>query len=297
MGNLRGIALMVVAMATFALGDVFLKIISISLPISQILIITGFAGGLISLCIVCVTKTRFFMPQVLEKTFLLRSTSDMLSALFFVWAIATTPLSSVSAILQTAPLIITIAAVLVYRETVEVGHWVAILFGFIGVILIIRPMSETYESYAWLAILATFCVALRDILTRAIADDIPSLTISTYSFFAVAIGGVILLPFGPKFLLPSPHLWMLLGAATLLGAFANYMLILATRHGDASIIAPFRYTRLVFSMLLAILVMSEQPPWQTWLGATVILLSGSYIFFKERLRAVNKIRSKTNVCH
>ena len=80
---------------------------------------------------------------------------------------------------------------------------------------------------------------------------------------------------------------MLLGAATLFGAFANYMLILATRHGDASIIAPFRYTRLVFSMLLAILVMSEQPSWQTWLGATVILVSGSYIFFNERFQAVN----------
>ena len=134
-------------------------------------------------------------------------------------------------------------------------------------------------------------------MTRAISDEIPSLTISTYSFFAVAIGGVILLPFGPQFLDPSPHIWMLLGAATLLGAFANYMLILATRHGDASIIAPFRYTRLVFAMLLAMVVMSEQPPWQTWLGATVILLSGSYIFLNERFRAANNTCSKIDVCH
>ena len=297
MENLRGIAFMVAAMATFSFGDVLLKIISLSLPIWQILIITGFGGGVLNFFILCLTKTPFFMPELREKAFLSRTMTDMLSALFFVWAIATTPLSSVSAILQTAPLIITLAAVLVYRETVQLGHWIAILFGFIGVLLILRPTSETYQPYAWLAVFATLCVALRDILTRAIADDIPSLTISTHSFFAVGFGGLIVLPFGAQFMLPSSRLWALLGAATFLGALANYMLILATRHGDASVIAPFRYSRLIFSMLLAIIVMNEQPPWQTWLGAIVILVSGCYIFLTERFQPMNKPCKKTDDCN
>ncbi len=288
---------MVAAMATFSFGDVLLKIISLSLPIWQILIITGFGGGVLNFSILCLTKTPFFMPELREKAFLSRTMTDMLSALFFVWAIATTPLSSVSAILQTAPLIIILASVLVYRETVNLGHWIAILFGFIGVLLILRPTSETYQPYAWLAVFATLCVALRDILTRAIADDIPSLTISTHSFFAVGFGGLIVLPFGPQFLPPSSRLWALLGAATFLGALANYMLILATRHGDASVIAPFRYSRLIFSMLLAIIVMNEQPPWQTWLGAIVILVSGCYIFLTERFQPMNKPCKKTDDCN
>ena len=284
---------MVVAMATFALGDALLKIISLSLPVSQILIITGFAGGVLNLSIICITKTRLFMPELRKMVFLMRSATDMLSALFFVWAIATTPLSSVSAVLQTAPLMITLGAVIVYREAVGSSHWTAIFVGLIGVMLIVRPMSEAYQPSAWLAVLATFCVALRDLLTRAIADHIPSLTISTYSFFAVGLGGLILLPFGPKFIQPSPYIWWLLGGATILGTFANFMLILATRWGDASIIAPFRYTRLVFSILLAVLVMDEQPLWETWIGATMIVVSGCYIFLNERHKIINRTSDKS----
>ena len=284
---------MVVAMATFALGDALLKIISLSLPVSQILIITGFAGGVLNLSIICITKTRLFMPELRKMVFLMRSATDMLSALFFVWAIATTPLSSVSAVLQTAPLMITIGAVIVYREAVGSSHWTAIFVGLIGVMLIVRPMSEAYQPSAWLAVLATFFVALRDLLTRAIADHIPSLTISTYSFFAVGLSGLILLPFGPKFIQPSPYICWLLGGATILGTFANFMLILATRWGDASIIAPFRYTRLVFSILLAVLVMDEQPLWETWIGATMIVVSGCYIFFNERHKIINRTSDKS----
>lgn len=284
---------MVVAMATFALEDALLKIISLSLPVSQILIITGFAGGVLNLSIICITKTRLFMPELRKMVFLMRSATDMLSALFFVWAIATTPLSSVSAVLQTAPLMITIGAVIVYREAVGSSHWTAIFVGLIGVMLIVRPMSEAYQPSAWLAVLATFCVALRDLLTRAIADHIPSLTISTYSFFAVGLGGLILLPFGPKFIQPSPYICWLLGGATILGTFANFMLILATRWGDASIIAPFRYTRLVFSILLAVLVMDEQPLWETWIGATMIVVSGCYIFLNERHKIINRTSDKS----
>ena len=284
---------MVVAMATFALGDALLKIISLSLPVSQILIITGFAGGVLNLSIMCITKTRLFIPELKKMVFLMRSATDLLSALFFVWAIATTPLSSVSAVLQTAPLMITIGAVIVYREAVGSSHWTAIFVGLIGVMLIVRPMSEAYQPSAWLAVLATFCVALRDLLTRAIAEHIPSLTISTYSFFAVGVGGLIILPFGPKFIQPSPYIWWLLGGATILGTFANFMLILATRWGDASIIAPFRYTRLVFSLLLAVLVMDEQPLWETWIGATMIVVSGCYIIFNERHKLINRTGDKS----
>ena len=284
---------MVVAMATFALGDALLKIISLSLPVSQILIITGFAGGVLNLSIICITKTRLFMPELRKMVFLMRSATDMLSALFFVWAIATTPLSSVSAVLQTAPLMITIGAVIVYREAVGSSHWTAIFVGLIGVMLIVRPMSEAYQPSAWLAVLATFFVALRDLFTRAIAAHIPSLTLSTYSSFAAALSGLILLPFGPKFIQPSPYICWLLGGATILGTFANFMLILATRWGDASIIAPFRYTRLVFSILLAVLVMDEQPLWETWIGATMIVVSGCYIFFNERHKIINRTSDKS----
>ena len=283
MENLRGIAFMIAAMAAFAVEDVLIKMLASSLPISQILIIVGTMTGSFCCVVAVITKTRLLMPELTDTAVIVRFLTDTFATLFFVYALALIPLSSISAIIQAAPLLITLGAIVFFKEKVGIRHWMAIVFGFVGVILILRPGSEAFTPASLLAVVATVFMAARDLSTRLITAQIPTLTISTYSFLGAAIAGVIALPFDGPFSYPNSSKWIHLTTICLVAGLSNFMLILATRHGDASVIAPFRYTRIVFAMILAVFVMHESPPWQTLLGAAIILSSGCYILSRKGL--------------
>ncbi len=283
MDNLKGILFMILAMAGFACEDLFIKMLSENLPISEIIIILGFSGSIIFLIIGLLTKAPIFHQGLLTTPVIIRTLCELFGALFFVLAIALTPLSSASAIIQVMPLLVTIGAAIFFKEKVGWRRWTAVFVGFIGVLLILRPGFGSFMPASIFALLGATFLAGRDLATRAIEVKLPSVTISLYAFLAFGVSGIMLIPFSSEMLVPSSKDILFFAGASAFGVIAYYSIVIAARTGEMSVISPFRYSRLVFAMLLSIIVLSERPDILTLLGAAIIVASGVYTFVRENI--------------
>ena len=276
---------MLLAMAGFAVEDSLIKVLSVQFPISQILLILGLGGMVIFLGIALVQGHRLITPNLLSVPFLSRFFSDMVAALFFISAIALIPLSTASTILQAVPIIVTMGAALFLGQMVGWRRWSAIIAGFIGVLIVIRPGFDGFEPASILAVLGVIFLATRDLATRVMAPDLSTITVSAYAFLAMALGGVIALPFFPPMQYPDAVAWSMFFCAIILGGLAYVAVVIATRTGDIGAIAPFRYSRLVFAIIIAVTFLGERPDMPTMIGAAIIVASGVYAFWRERLRS------------
>ncbi len=285
MKNFREISFMTLAMAGFALEDLILKILSDFIPISQLMISFGVFAVILLSIVAKIKKVPVIIPNIFShKLIMLRTSFEMLGAVFFLTAISLIPLSTVSTILQATPLLVTLGAALIFKETVGWRRWSAVFIGFAGVVLIIKPGLDSFQPASLLALLGVIFLSLRDLLTRQITDDIPALAVSIYAFIGVVLGGSALIPFNDNFVMLTTAQWLMMIASTFLGCFAYLFLVLATRSGDVSVIAPFRYTRLIFVLILTTLVLNEHPDTLMLIGAVIIIASGCYTFWRESLR-------------
>ena len=287
MENLRGILFMILAMAGFAFEDLFIKTLSAHLPVSEIIIILGSTGSIIFLIIAKLQRAPIVHKDLLNRHVITRTVFELFGALFFVIAIALTPLSSASAILQITPLLVTIGAAVFFRENVGWRRWTAVLIGFIGVLLILRPGFGGFMPASIFALLGAMFLAGRDLATRAMEVKLPSVTIALYAFLAFGISGIFIMPFNSAMIaLTSTDIMYFIGASVF-GVIAYYSLVIASRIGEMSVISPFRYSRIVFAMLLSILVLKENPDSLTLIGATIIVVSGLYTFLRENVLKQN----------
>ncbi len=272
---------MILAMAGFAFEDLFIKILSAYFPISEVIIILGFTGSVILLIIALLQRAPIIHKDLLNKHVISRTIFDLLGAVFFVTAIALTPLSSASAILQITPLLVTIGAAVFFRENVGWRRWSAVFVGFIGVLLILRPGFGGFMPASIFALLGAVFLAARDLATRAMKVKLPSVTIALYAFIAFGISGILIIPFNSAMIAPTSNQIMYFIGASTFGVIAYYSLVIASRIGEMSVISPFRYSRIVFAMLLAIIILGERPDSFTLIGATIIVASGLYTFIRE----------------
>ena len=287
MENLRGILFMILAMAGFAFEDLFIKTLSAHLPVSEIILILGSTGSIIFLIIALLQRAPIIHKDLLNRYVITRTVLELFGALFFVIAIALTPLSSASAILQITPLLVTIGAAVFFRENVGWRRWTAVLIGFIGVLLILRPGFGSFMPASIFALLGAMFLAGRDLATRAMEVKLPSVTIALYAFLAFGISGIFIMPFNSAMIaLTSTDIMYFIGASVF-GVIAYYSLVIASRIGEMSVISPFRYSRIVFAMLLSILVLKENPDSLTLIGATIIVASGLYTFLRENVLKQN----------
>lgn len=281
MENLKGILFMILAMAGFAFEDLFIKLLSTYFPISEVIIILGFTGTFIFFIIALLQNAPIIHKDLLNKHVIIRTTCELLGAVFFVTAIALTPLSSATAILQIAPLLVTIGAVIFFKEKVGWRRWTAVFIGFIGVLLIVRPGFEGFMPASIFAILGSVFLAARDLATRAMQVKLPSVTIALYAFIAFGISGILIIPFNSPMVLPTSNQIIYFIGASTFGVIAYYSLVISSRIGEMSVISPFRYSRIVFAMLLAIIILDENPDGLTLIGASIVVASGLYTFVRE----------------
>ena len=278
---------MILAMAGFAFEDLFIKTLSAHLPVSEIILILGSTGSIIFLIIALLQRAPIIHKDLLNRYVITRTVLELFGALFFVIAIALTPLSSASAILQITPLLVTIGAAVFFRENVGWRRWTAVLIGFIGVLLILRPGFGGFMPASIFALLGAMFLAGRDLATRAMEVKLPSVTIALYAFLAFGISGIFIMPFNSAMIaLTSTDIMYFIGASVF-GVIAYYSLVIASRIGEMSVISPFRYSRIVFAMLLSILVLKENPDSLTLIGATIIVVSGLYTFLRENVLKQN----------
>ncbi|WP_166418858.1 DMT family transporter [Cochlodiniinecator piscidefendens] len=276
MENTRGSILMALAMAAFAIEDMFIKSASQTLPVGQVLIVFGLGGMLIFIALTKKRKERVIHPAILQRPILLRALSEVIGRLSFTLAIAFTPLSSASAILQATPLVVVLGAIIFFKEKVGWRRWFAIFIGFVGVLIILRPGLEGFEPASIFAVIGTLGFAGRDLATRAAPPVLSNMQLGVYGFFMLIPSGVLALWFDNSVSWPSMIAWLYMLGAIVIGVLAYYALTAAMRTGDVSVVTPFRYTRLIFALILGIFIFGERPDFMTLLGSAVIVLSGLY---------------------
>lgn len=283
MDNLRGALFMVLAMLGFAVEDMFIKLLAGTVSVGQILLMLGIGGSLFFAVVVRAQGHKLFTSDMLTTPIAVRALGEMVGTMSFVSAIALTPLSSASAILQATPLAVTLGAALFLGEKVGWRRWSAIFVGLFGVVLIIRPGMESFEPLSLLALGGVFGLAARDIATRRVPPSTSTMQLSFLGFLAgIPAGGLMMLTLGnaPVALYDLDLLYFI--AALGIGLFAYYAIVAAMRVGEVSFVTPFRYARLLFALLIGVTVFGESPDTLTLLGAAIIVASGIYTVWRER---------------
>lgn len=289
--NLRCIAFMILAMAGFAIEDAVIKKLSLTMPVSQILLLLGFAGIAAFGLLAKMCKVQLLASEVYNWWFIARTLSELAAAIFFVTSIVYASLSISSAILQATPLIVTLAGAIFLKQSVSGSQWCFILIGFLGVLLVIQPGRDGFQPAALFAVVAVFLLALRDTITRVISVSIPAVTISFWAFFALFLAGILTIPLFSVFVPVTSDDLLLLLVAAAAGTGACLSLVLATRAGDVATVAPFRYTRLIFALGLAILIFDETVNLLMLAGSATIIGSGVFMLTLEERQSESDLET------
>ncbi|WP_282024922.1 DMT family transporter [Limimaricola cinnabarinus] len=290
MENLRGSLLMVAAMLGFALEDMFIKLLAGALPVGQILMLLGLGGGLVFTLMARARGETLWSPDFLQPAVIARNLGEVVGTGGFIIAVALSPLATATAIAQSIPLLVTLGAALFFAEPVGWRRWSAICAGLVGVLLVIRPGAEGFTPMSLFALVGAIGLAGRDLASRRVPRAISSTKLSVYAFLVlVPVGYAMVLVAGDSLVRPGPAQMAMLAGAVTIGVTAYYMLTAATRMGEVSVIAPYRYTRLIFALVIAVSVFGERPDALTYLGATIIVGSGIYTLWREaRLRRASR---------
>lgn len=283
--NARGAALMALSMLCFTANDTMMKFLFGDLPLFQVVLLRG----LLSLPVIAYLAHRqaqlFIRTNRRDLTIVLvRSTAEILATIFFLTALANMPLANIIAILQTLPLSVTMVAALFLGEPVGWRRWSAIIVGFIGVLIIIRPGSDGFSLYSLWGLAAVGCVTIRDVVTRRLSHDMPSLFVTLVTAIAITCLGAVMTP-ASGWVTPSLTSWLIVVATACVVVAAYLFSVMTMRVGDISFVSPFRYTGLIWAIIFGFIVFDEWPDNMTLIGMAVIVITGAYMFHRERIVA------------
>lgn len=282
--NRRGIAAMSFAMAGFVANDALVKYVSESLPSAQLIFVRGLFATSLLLAVAHALGATRQIGSVLQRTVLGRSALDALATLAYLTSLFHLPLGNATAINMATPLFITLFAVLALGERVGRGRWLAIVTGFAGVLLVVQPSAAGFNAYALLCLVATVLHAGRDLSTRFIDARVPSILITLSTAVTVTLlSGALSLVQGWQPM--TPRHAGLLGAASVFLSIGYYLIIVAMRAGDMSVVAPFRYVGLLFALAVGWAVWGDIPNAAAFVGIGLLVAAGLYVLHSERARA------------
>lgn len=270
-------------MAGFTLNDAITKYSSQSMNMAQVMLIRGaFASLFVGL--LAWQRGALVRPRsMLQPLVALRVLAEAGATVTFLVALAHLPIASVSAVLQALPLAVTMGAALVFGEAVGWRRWLAIAVGFAGVLVVVRPGFDGFSMFSLVALASVACCAVRDLATKRIPQAIPTLLVSTATALAMTVVGALLLSPMGGWTPMTGKATALLALAAVLVLIGYQFIIMAMRSGEISFIAPFRYTALLWSIVLGLLVFGDVPDMTMIIGASTIVGSGLYALYRERV--------------
>ena len=274
--NQRGAGLMTLAMALFVAEDSFMKGLSGGLPIGQIMLTMGVAGAFFFAALTLRAGQSLMPPEFFTRPMAVRSCFEITGRVFYGLAIAMTPFSSTASILQAAPLVVIAGAALIFGERVSLARWAAVFIGFIGVLIILRPGTDGFSALSLLAVLGTLGFAGRDLATRAAPKTMSNSQLGVLGFIMLAFSGLVILLISGGAKMPPIQDWALLALCTTVSVFGYKCLTQAMRTGEVSAVTPFRYSRLLGSVIVAVLFFGEALTLNMVIGAVMIVVSGIY---------------------
>ncbi|MEO9865666.1 MAG: DMT family transporter [Paracoccaceae bacterium] len=280
--NVFGALLMMASMASFTFNDTFIKMTDGAVPLWQLLFLRGVLTTMLILGLGYVLRTIHFRMSGRDWRLIgMRCLSEIGAAYFFLSALFQMPLANAIAILQVLPLAVSLGAALFLGEGLGWRRMTAILIGFCGMLLIVRPGPDGFSIWSIYALLAVLCVTCRDLVTRQLSRDVPSLTVTLIAAISVTIfAGVASVPQGWAVL--TPNLWSLIVGSSIFILGGYFFSVQVMRQGDISFIAPFRYTSLIFALALGWLIFDDWPDGITLIGAGIIVATGLFTLYRER---------------
>ena len=290
--NSRAAAFMVLSMAGFGLNDAFIKLVGADLPLFQAVFLRGLMMTLlIAGLVVREGRGRFRPDRRDRRLILLRTAAEIGATVSFLTALFNMPIANASAIVQSVPLAVTLAAAAFLGEPVGWRRYVAICVGFAGVLVIARPGTEGFNLYALSAFASVGFIVLRDLSTRRLSPGTPALGVSLVtSAVLTATAGIaaLFIDWAPI----APGHVALLGVSAI-GLMVGYVFsVHAMRLGDIGFVQPFRYTLLVFAILNGIIIFGEWPDAWTLAGASLVAGTGLYTLHRERVAASAALRRR-----
>lgn len=291
--NMRAALFMTVSMAGFTVNDGIAKNMSEAMNMGQVMLLRGAFATLFIAALAWHQGALANLRLALQPLVLIRVAGEALATVTFLIALAQLPIANVSAVLQALPLAVTMGAALIYGETVGWRRWMSIAAGFAGVAIIVRPGLDGFSAYSLVALVCVGFCTMRDLATRRIPEHIPTLLISTATALAVTISGVFLVQPMGGWTPPGAFDLLMLACAAGLLLVGYQFIIVAMRTGEISFVAPFRYTGLLFSILIGFLVFGDVPDLAMILGSAIIVISGLYMLYRERVVGRSKAASES----
>jgi len=286
--NKRGVLYLLFAMAVFVINDMAVKMAAASMPPGQMMFVRSlFAVPMVFALIVASGETKK-LHFLLDRLVLFRALFEMIVAIMFISALAHLPLADITAILQSTPILITLIVAMFGIERIDARGWLAVIIGFVGVILVSKPTGGGDWTYALVAFGSAIFVSIRDLLTRRLPAQVPSMVVTQGTTLSVVVGGLLLAPF-ETWVMPSASSFGLLVVAAFFVTLGNVYVIKAYRTANVAILSPFRYAVIFFAVVLGFIAFGEIPDWLTVSGSALIIAAGLYTILHERrrIRALN----------
>ena len=272
---------MMISMSAFVLNDAFVRLAGDTLPLGQILFLRGLITTVILMAFAWnVGIFAMKVPQTDKLKIFFRSLTEALTAYFFLTAVMNMPFANVTAILQILPMTVTLAAAFIFKEKVGVFRITLIIVGFLGVILIINPSVNGFNIYSSYALIAVVLITLRDLITRRLSDEVHTLLPTLSASFGVLLFSVPLMmtaSFQPLSVESSFFIFL----AAFFIIFGYYSAVLVMRSGEISFISPFRYSAIIFALILGFFLFDETPDNYAAFGIIVVIVSGILLLYRN----------------
>lgn len=279
--NLRSSAFMTLSMLGFVVNDLFIKSLAGVLPPPQVMLVRGVMLLLMLLALLWHRGLISRWTEILVTPVILRSVMDAIGTLFFLNALIRLPFANVAALLQFLPMAVTLGAWLFLSEKVGWRRWLAISLGLLGVMIIVQPGLDGFNSASLLMLGTIVCAAARDLLTRKLPRDLPSVLVTAATVFCTTLLGLAMVLWEGNWQpIDSKQGLVLMIAASFL-FFGHHYIVRAMRQGDIAYVAPFRYTSLVAGVFLAWVFFDEIPDSWTIAGSLLVVATGLYSLYRE----------------
>ena len=280
--NIKGAVLMTGCMLTYVINDAFMKLLFSEIALFQAIFLRSLITVLPILVMTWITKVAIRNLSYLNKRLLLaRVSAEICATIAFLLALKHMPLANVTAILQALPLAIIMAAALFLSEPVGWRRWIAILLGFTGVLIIVRPGLEGFNIYSLSALAAIFFITVREIFTRKLTSKVPTITVALSTVIGIGMfSGIMMI--GTEWQPVSASSWLLILGAGVSVLIATFLSVMAMQTGEISFVSTFRYTAMLGAIGVGILIFDDWPDQLTLVGTLVIVLTGIYSFHREQ---------------
>jgi drug/metabolite transporter (DMT)-like permease len=278
--NYRGILYMLACCACFITNDMFVKLASDDIPVPQIIVLRSLIA-LPLVVVYCWHRGVFRRLAAFRDRFLWwRTAAELGGTATYLTALARLDIAVSTAITQLTPLAVTAGAAIFFGENVGWRRWSAIAVGFLAVMIVIRPGMAGFSPWSLLALATVAFVVFRDLTSRSMSDAVDPIAVTLVSIVTLVPLGLAMSVFEPWQPVTGLTLLYCAGAAVTLSV-AYVFVISAVRLGEVSVVAPFRYSVLLWAILIQILVFAVWPDQLTLIGSAVLVATGLYTIYRE----------------